>query len=165
VSTATAPPARRATVLWLALGIAAAGPGCATIDLGDNIVPPELMLDEEYFYCEIMPNCIVSHGCAGGRDASEAGMCHTARSALRLVDVTMPALPPPMCMDGAVIGGTVPTEYTTNFQNVQFTVQSDPLSSPFYRRPTMMDGHPVMVFGVDSACADLIETWINRGAM
>ena len=96
------------------------------MELGDNIVAPDLMLDEDYFYCRIQPEVVQAHGCAGG-GAGEMGMCHTARSALRLVDTT--GIVPPTCVDDVVEGG-VPPEYLENFHAVQFTVQSDPLSSP-----------------------------------
>lgn len=136
--------------------------GCGTIDLGDNIVPPDLQLDEDYFYCVIQPQVITAKGCASG-GAGEGGMCHSDRSALRLVD-TMDG--PPECdADGVVTGGDLSADYIANFEAVQFTVQSDPLSSPFYRRPTGMDSHPRVIFTEDDECADLIIQWINRGAL
>jgi hypothetical protein len=135
--------------------------GCGTVDLGDNLVPPDLQLDEDYFYCVIQPEVITAHGCAGGA-AGEGGMCHSDRSALRLVE-TMDA--PPMCEDGVVVGGDLSADYVANFEAVRFTVQSDPLSSPFYRRPTGLDSHPRVIFAEDSAEADLIVEWINRGAL
>lgn len=153
---------------WVALlGSAAAGAvtlgstGCGQVDLGDNIVPPDLQLDEDYFYCVIQPEVITAKSCAGG-GPGEGGMCHTERSALRLVDTSDP---PPMCEDGAVVGGDLSADYIANFEAVRFTVQSDPLSSPFYRRPTGMDSHPRQIFAEDDPCADLIVEWINRGAL
>lgn len=135
--------------------------GCGTVDLGDNIVPPDLQLDEDFFYCEIQPNCLTVHSCAGG-GAGEGGMCHSDRSALRLVE-TMD--PPPTCLDGMVTGGSLSADYVANFEAVRFTVQSDPLSSPFYRRPVGLDSHPRVIFGEGDACAALITEWINRGAL
>lgn len=135
--------------------------GCGIVDLGDDIVPPNLQLDEDFFYCEIQPNVLTAHGCAGGM-AGEAGSCHSDRSALRLVD-TMD--PPPTCEDGVVVGGSLSADYVANFEAVRFTVQSDPLSSPFYRRPTGMDSHPRVIFTEDDPAADLIVQWITQGAM
>lgn len=135
--------------------------GCGTVELGDNIVPPDLMLDEDFFYCRIQPEIIEAHGCAGGA-AGEMGMCHTSRSALRLVE-TMD-LAPPTCVDD-VVEGAVPAEYVENFQAVQFTVQSDPLSSPFYRRPVGLDSHPRVIFSETSPEADLVSMWIARGGL
>lgn len=136
--------------------------GCGIVDLGDNIVPPDLQLDEDYFYCVIQPQVITVHGCAGGM-AGEGGMCHTDRSALRLVD-TMDA--PPECDEtGAITGGSLSADYIANFEAVRFTVQSDPLSSPFYRRPTGMDSHPRVIFPESDPAAALIVDWIQRGAL
>lgn len=136
--------------------------GCGTLDLGDNIVPPDLQLDEDYFYCVIQPQVLTAKSCAGGGDG-EGGMCHADRSALRLVE-TMDG--PPECNEeGVVTGGDLSADYIANFEAVRFTVQSDPLSSPFYRRPTGMDSHPRVIFDESDECADLIFQWINRGAL
>src|SRR5690606_18825489 len=135
--------------------------GCGTIDLGDDIVPPDLQLDEDFFHCEIQPAVLTAHSCAGGL-AGEEGSCHSARSALRLV-TTMD--PPPVCEGGVIVGGSVSADSIANFEAVRFTVQSDALSSPFYRRPTGMDSHPRAIFDTDSAEAALIIDWIDRGAM
>lgn len=141
---------------------AACSAGCGTIDLGDDIVPPNLQLDEDFFYCEIQPNVLTAKSCANGIDG-ESGSCHADRSALRLVATTDP---PPMCEDGVIVGGSLSADYVANFEAVRFTVQSDPLSSPFYRRPTGMDSHPRVIFPPDGdPCADLIIDWITRGAM
>ena len=134
--------------------------GCGTVDLGDNIVPPDLQLDEDFFYCEIQPRILTAKSCAGGIDG-EGGTCHSDRSALRLVDT---ASPPPACMDGAVVGGSLSADYIANYEAVQFTVQSDPLSSPFYRRPIGLDSHPRVIFDESDECAALISEWISRGA-
>ena len=42
----------------LTAGIVLLLAGCSTVDLGDNIVPPDLRLDEDFFYCEIQPNVL-----------------------------------------------------------------------------------------------------------
>ncbi|MDQ3032282.1 MAG: hypothetical protein M3Y87_07695 [Myxococcota bacterium] len=146
----------------LAGGIAGGGlAGCGTIDLGDNIVPPDLMLDEDFFYCRIQPEVVQPSGCAGGGPGEE-GMCHTSRSSMRLVDTT--GVAPPEC-EGDMVVGVVPPEYMQNFTAVQFTVQSDPLSSPFYRRPTGLDSHPRVIFPEGDPSADLISQWISRGGL
>jgi hypothetical protein len=135
--------------------------GCGTIDLGDDIIAPDLQLDEDFFHCEIQPNVLTAKSCASGMD-SENGSCHSDRSALRLVATTDAA---PLCEGGVIVGGTIPADSIANFEAVRFTVQSDPLSSPFYRRPTGMDSHPRVIFAEDDPCADLIVQWITQGAM
>ena len=37
--------------------------GCGTVELGDNIVPPDLMLDEDFFYCRVQPEVVPPQGC------------------------------------------------------------------------------------------------------
>lgn len=154
--------ARAHLALAAAAALACAGAsGCATVDLGDNFVAPDLMLDEDFFYCRIQPEVITAHGCATG-GAGEGGMCHTSRSSMRLADASGVARPE--CDDDVVVG-TVPPEYTQNFTAVRFTVQSDPLSSPFYRRPTGLDSHPRVIFSEADPAADLISQWISRGGL
>ena len=64
-----------------------------------------------------------------------------------------------------MVDGTPPSEYVRNFEAVQFTVQSDVLSSPFYRRPTGLDSHPRVIFPEGSECAELIAAWIDAGGL
>ena len=135
--------------------------GCATVDLGDNFVAPDLQLDEDYFYCVIEPQVIQAASCANG-GAGEAGSCHVARSAMRLSDATTVA--PPTCEDDRPTSA-VPPEYMLDFMAVRLAVQSDPLSSPLYRRPTGLDSHPRVIFPEGSPEAELIADWISRGGL
>ncbi len=136
--------------------------GCGTVDLGDNFVPPDLVLDEDFFYCRIQPEVITPQTCASGA-AGDGNACHANRSALRLSTAAEMATPP-TCEDGVVVG-TVPPEYEANLEAVRFTVQSDPLSSPIYRRPIGLDSHPRVIFDEASPEADLIVEWILMGGM
>jgi hypothetical protein len=133
---------------------------CWTVDLGDNPPAPDLQLDEDFFYCRIQPEVISAQTCASGI-AGEGGMCHSDNTSLRL-NPAAETDAPPTC-DGDRVTGAVPPSYTENFQSVQFTVQSDPLSSPFYRRPVGLDSHPRIIFPEGSPEADLIVAWIAAG--
>lgn len=148
----------------LLLGVAAFSPGCGTIELGENIVQPNTQLSEDYFYCFIQPDVVQAAGCATGM-AGDTGGCHMSQSSLRLVDTTgttRPSCTGSMDMASDVRlapGAIVPPEYIDNFQRVQFTLGPDAESSPFYRRPTMMDSHPRVA--VDSAQEQLILNWFG----
>jgi hypothetical protein len=150
----------RTRIRLLLLAAAFAG-GCGTIDPGPNFVAPDLTLDEDFFYCRIMPEVIVPQSCASG-GSGEAGECHADRSALRL-DPMAETDPPPTC-SGDMVTGTVPASYQANLSSVRFTVQSDPTSSPLYRRPLQLDSHPRQIFLPTSPEADLIAQWISGGA-
>lgn len=135
--------------------------GCGTVDLGENIVQPNGRLDEEYFYCVIQPDVMQAASCATGI-AGDTGGCHASQSALRVVDTALVARPE--CVDGELVpGAVVPLEYMNNLQSVQFTLGPDAESSPFYRRPTMMDSHPRRT--VDMAQEALILEWFARGSL
>ena len=138
------------------------GGGCRTVDLGDNFISPGLMLDEDFFFCRIQPEVISPNSCASG-GSGEAGMCHSARSALRL-STEAESAGPPDC-DGDTLVGAPPPSYEANLNALRTAVQSDPLSSPVYRRPIALDSHPRQIFDSSSMEADLISQWILMGGM
>ena len=142
-------------LLCLALG------GCGIVELGDNIVAPDIQLDEDFFHCRIQPEVISAFSCASGA-AGEGGQCHLNRSSLFLEPVTGSPGQEFLCTDG-IPNGPPPQASLNNFITVQFTVQSDALSSPFYRRPIGLDSHPREIFDETSPEAQLILEWINRG--
>lgn len=136
--------------------------GCGTVEPGDNFVPPDVMLDEDFFFCRIQPEVITMHRCASGSSEDPAGGCHSSQSSLRLDPAAeMESVP---CEEG-MVAGPVPASYRNNLENVRFTVQSDPGSSPFYRRPLNRDAHPRRIFDEGSPAAMLIVEWITMGAM
>jgi hypothetical protein len=130
--------------------------GCATVDLGDHFEAPELAVDEGFFHCEIQPRVLTEYRCAGGKEGEEGG-CHTARSALRLVEVTEMA----RCRDGRVIGSP-PDASQVNLERVRASLGVDADSSPFYRRPLGLDSHPRVIFEADSEAAKLIRRWLDQ---
>lgn len=143
----------------LALGCGEDNGFVGSIDLGSDVVPPEVVLDEETFVCVIQPEVLTRHSCAGGM-AGEAGSCHASRSALRLLDAPEDA--PCNAQDQVV--GPVPESYMRNFEAVRFAVQADPESSPLYLRPIGRAAHPRVIFGADDPAAERIAAWIAQGA-
>jgi hypothetical protein len=130
-----------------------------SIDLGSDIVPPEVLLDEETFVCVIQPEVLTRYSCATG-EAGESGSCHSSRSALRLVDASQDSA---QCNDENQVIGMVPESYMRNFEAVRFAVQADPDSSPLYLRPIGRAAHPRVIFGADDPAAELIADWIAQG--
>jgi hypothetical protein len=144
----------------LALVIACCMQACTptsfdTVDLGDNPETADLSLDENFFHCEIQPKVITAQGCASGA-AGEGGSCHTARSALRLVEVPTPS----MCQNGKLVGSAAP-ESELNLMRVRSDVGVDADASPLYRRPLGLDSHPRQIFTSDSEPAMLLRMWLN----
>lgn len=131
---------------------------CATIDPGDNFVAPDLVIDEDFFFCRIQPEVVATQSCASGA-AGEGGSCHGARSALRLDPLGETDMAPEC--DGNTPTGAVPESYRRNLDAVRFTVQSDPLSSSFYRRPLLLDSHPRKIFEPGSPEEMLIFEWLT----
>lgn len=155
------PLVRRARLLAVCAAIAASAcdtpTAVDTVDLGDNFEAPELVLDEDFFHCEIQPNVIAAYRCAGG-DAGDGGGCHASKSALRLIEVPEP----PRCQGGRVIGAP-PSESEVNLERVRAAVGVDADSSPIYRRPLGLDSHPRAIFDARSEPAALLRTWLSQG--
>jgi len=150
------------SALWavlLAQACAAQNGVTGTVDPGDNFVAPDLTLDESFFFCRIEPEVLQKHSCAGG-GAGEQGTCHDSRSALRL---RVHSDSPPCDASGRVTG-RVPDAYRADLEAVQFFVQSDPLTSPLYLRPTNRASHPRRIFDASDPAAKLITDWISAGA-
>ncbi|MEM6959114.1 MAG: hypothetical protein AAF411_21940 [Myxococcota bacterium] len=139
--------------------VAAGTSACGTVELGDNFVAPDLTLDEDFFFCRIQPEVISGQSCASG-GAGEEGSCHSARSALRLDPLAESETP---TCEGDTLIGLAPASYEANFDAIRFTVQSDPTSSPLYRRPLNLDSHPRQIFDAASPEADLLAQWILMG--
>jgi hypothetical protein len=137
--------------------------GCGTVDPGDNFVAPDVMIDDEFFFCRVQPEVVTEHRCASG-GAGEAGSCHSARSAMILDPAAEGATRPECTPEGELApGAVVPAEYMTNLERARIAVQSDPDFSPFFRRPVGMDSHPRPIFPVTDPAAELIREWILRG--
>ena len=130
-----------------------------TVDLGDNFVAPDLALDADFFYCRIQPDVIEKWSCASG-GSGEGGQCHDSRSALQLIDAPDRV----SCDRSGRVTGNLPDEYVANFEAAQFFVQTDPLTSPLYLRPTNMASHPRRIFDANDPAARLITEWITAGA-
>jgi hypothetical protein len=144
---------------WLGLGLA---PGCGVVDLGDNIIPPSNSLDEDFFYCQVQPNVVTAQSCANGI-AGDMG-CHATTSALFLEDAA--GVAPPACdpMTNELLPGEVaPDVYQRNLTRVRSFVGSDPMSSPFYRRPLGLDSHPRVIYAMTSMEEMLVRDWILGG--
>jgi hypothetical protein len=134
--------------------------GCGTVELGDNFVPPDVQLDEDFFFCVLQPEVIAANSCASGM-SGEMGQCHSARSAMRLA-IAGETDAPPTCVDG-VPTTAIPASYQANLDAVRFGVQADPLSSPLYRRPLQLDSHPRRIFDEASDDAAKIAEFIGGG--
>jgi hypothetical protein len=58
----------------------------------------------------------------------------------------------------------VPESYRADLEAIQYFVQTDPLSSPLYLRPTNQTSHPRRIFDAADPAARLIADWISAGA-
>lgn len=130
---------------------------CGIIDLGENIIPPNVRVDEDRFYCEVAPDILAAHSCATGGTASCPDTnCHGSTSSFRL----HPALALPACTDG-VPDEAIDPALQEDFNATSLFLGSDATSSPFWRRPIGADTHPCVVFSPGSPESELIASWIE----
>jgi hypothetical protein len=147
----------------LVVAVLLAGPtgaGCGIVDLGDNPVPPMVVLDEDFFYCRVQPEVIATYRCSSGDSGMGDGACHGSHSFE--LDPLGETDPPPPC-DGNVVVGPVPASYMNNFITSQVEVGPTPAQSEIHERPTRMRGHPRVIFAVDSDPQLVIREWILMG--
>ncbi len=129
-----------------------------TVDLGDHFEASDLDVDENFFHCEVQPKVLTEFRCASGAGGEQGG-CHTARSALRLVEVAELA----HCKDGRVIGAP-PQDSQANLERVRASIGIDADSSPLYRRALGLDSHPRAIFAANSDAAAVLRSWLNQGS-
>jgi hypothetical protein len=145
--------------LLLAQACSAQNGFTGTVEPGDNFVAPDLTLDERFFFCRIEPQVLQKHSCAGGMPG-EQGSCHDSRSSLRL----QPNMDSAPCDADGKLTGAVPDSFRQDLEAIQYFVQSDPLTSPFYLRPVNLASHPRRIFDTSDPAAKLVEQWISAGA-
>ncbi len=154
-------PAPRLALVLLAGALVGTLQACGIVDLGDNIVPPNVRVDEDRFYCEIAPQILQARSCATGGTAECSGTsCHASTSSFRLSRTRIL----PRCEDGVPVDPIDPA-LADEYRSVTLFLGSDSASSPFWRRPVRADSHPCSVFSQTSPEAELIADWIESGAL
>ena len=114
------------------------------------------LIDEDFFYCRIMPEVVVAHGCASGPGGRS---CHSSTSAM-ILDPAAELEVPPAC-DGNTVVGDVPESWEATLEAARFTLRSDPYSAPFLLRPLGVMNHDGVIFEDGSPEAMLIVEWLT----
>src|SRR6185436_9237247 len=64
---------------------------CSTIEPGGNPQIAQVVYDEDFFYCQVLPNVLMAQSCGSGDPAQDpAGGCHASATSFRLVPVSTP---------------------------------------------------------------------------
>jgi hypothetical protein len=143
----------------LLLAIALGG-GCSTIEPGGNPQIPQVVYDEDFFYCQVLPNVLMAQSCGSGDAAQDpAGGCHASATSFRLVPVSTP----PTC-SGNRRTDDLPAGAADNYTAAQAEMTQDPLTTPLLTHPTKKTSHPRQIFDERSAEADIIRQWAQRSS-
>jgi hypothetical protein len=133
---------------------------CSTIEPGGNPQIPQVVYDEEFFYCQVLPNVLLAQSCGSGDPAQDtAGGCHATATSFKLVPVSAP----PTC-SGNQHTGDLPAGATDNYTAAQAEMTQDPESTPLLTHPTRKTSHPRQIFDERSPEADIIRQWAQRSS-
>jgi hypothetical protein len=134
--------------------------GCSTIEPGGNPQIPQVVYDEDFFYCQVLPNVLMAQSCGSGDPAQDpAGGCHASATSFRLVPVSTP----PEC-NGNRRTGDLPAGAADNYTAAQAEMTQDPLTTPLLTHPTKKTSHPRQLFDERSPEADIIRQWAQRSS-
>jgi hypothetical protein len=161
--------ALRASTQSLSLALAFAGVtllcGCGeeglfptTIDPGPDYSIAELLFDEEFYYCQVEPRVIFTHGCSTGNPGDSG--CHSSVTSFRILDYA------PHVSDscqGNVVGNVlIPRQARQNFDSAQARMRRDPETAPLLQRPLGRLAHPRQIFDGNSDAAAAIREWATH---
>ena len=133
---------------------------CSTIEPGGNPQIAQVVYDEDYFYCQVLPNVLMNQSCGSGDPLQDtAGGCHATATSFKLVPVSAP----PMC-SGNRRTGDLPAGAADNYTAAQAEMTQDPLTTPLLTHPTKKTSHPRQIFTEQSPEADIIRTWAQKSS-
>src|SRR6185503_17379858 len=133
---------------------------CSTIEPGGNPQIAQVVYDEDYFYCQVLPNVLMAQSCGSGDPVQDtAGGCHATATSFKLVPVSSP----PMC-SGKRRTGDLPAGAADNYTAAQAEMTQDPLTTPLLTHPTKKTSHPRQIFSEQSPEADIIRTWAQKSS-
>ena len=134
--------------------------GCSTIEPGGNPQIAQVVYDEDYFYCQVLPNVLMAQSCgAGDPDLDKGGGCHSTGTSFRLVPVSAA----PTCT-GNRRSGDLPAGAADNYISAQAQMTQDPATTPLLTHPIRKTGHPRQIFDEQSPEAEIIRQWAQRSS-
>jgi hypothetical protein len=140
--------------------IAALVAACSTIEPGGNPQIAQVVYDEDFFYCQVLPGVLMAQSCGSGDPAQDtSGGCHATATSFKLVPVSAA----PSC-NGNRRTGDLPAGAADNYIAAQAQMTQDPLTTPLITRPTRQTSHPRQIFDVNSAEAEIIRQWAQRSS-
>lgn len=146
--------------------------GCTSVDPGPDYVVPEVVFDDNYFYCHVEPQLIFAYNCGPG-DPSKgdpSNGCHFNSSVVS--GMALQNHTPVDCgggdipLDPTTVGVGSPAQ--TDYGLVSLEFSKDYTTSALFTRPSSFNGqppaaHPRAIFDQgDQAINDLLSTWASK---
>jgi hypothetical protein len=132
---------------------------CSTIEPGGNPQIAQVVYDEEFFYCQVLPNVLLPQSCGSGDPSQMDSGCHATATSYKLVPVSAA----PTC-SGNRHTGDLPAGAVDNYTASQAEMTQDPETTPLLTHPTKQTNHPRQIFDVQSPEADIIRQWSQRSS-
>lgn len=146
----------------LALGACSVGAclvlsACSTIEPGGHPQIAQVVYDEDFFYCQVLPNVLVAKSCSSGDPAQDTGGgCHSSVTSFRILPIDAAMT---VACDGNKRTGPVSNAAQSNYFTAQGQMTQDANTAPLLTRPTKKQNHPREIFNEKSPEADIIRRW------
>lgn len=129
---------------------------CSSVDPGGDFQFPQIVYEENFFYCQVEPKVLLAKQCGSGDPTQDGtGGCHANTTSFRVV----PHDPPVDCGGTNVPVGSIPAESRGNYQTAQTEMALNVEAAPLLTHPTAKTDHPRQIFAPDSDEASVIRQW------
>ena len=132
--------------------------GCSTVEPGGDPQIAQVVYDEDFFYCEVLPKVLVAQSCSSGDPSKDmSGGCHVSATSFRVLplqDSDMVA-----CDANGKVTGNVSQIASSNYVAAQSEMNPNGDSAPLLLHPTQKATHPRQIFDASSVEAGIIRQW------
>ena len=132
--------------------------GCSTVEPGGDPQIAQVVYDEDFFYCVVLPQVLVAQSCSSGEPGKDmSGGCHASATSFRV----LPMQPSDMveCDANGKVTGTISQIASSNYVAAQSEMNPNADSAPLLIHPTQKATHPRQIFDTNSTEAGIIREW------
>ena len=149
--------------LWLGVVASFVAPGCSTVEPGGDPQIAQVVYDDAFFYCNVLPNVLVAQSCSSG-DATkgDSGGCHATATPFRVLPLTAGDMV--SCDGNGKPNGPISQIASSNYGAAQAEMTPNAETAPLLIRPTAKIQHPRQVFDTSSMEAEIIRQWAQRSS-
>ncbi len=132
--------------------------GCSTVEPGSNPGIAQVVYDEDFFYCEVLPKVLVAQSCSSGDPTKDmSGGCHVSATSFRVLPLQASDMVE--CDANGKATGNISQLASSNYVAAQSEMNPNADSAPLLTHPTQKTAHPRQIFDTSSMEADIIRQW------